>query len=176
MFGFLKKFRDQFLNEAGRGIGEVEAELQEPLYPVWHPYRACVDPEKLWRGARPKFVDLCDLAGGGFKTVVDLRAEAGEQASVDSENSGIENYVWIPVIDNTVPTCNQVDRFIWTVTQSKFQPVYVHCEAGIGRTGCFVAAYRVKVQGWTAAAALEEARRYGLGLPCQVEWIQALGA
>ena len=52
--------------------------------------------------------------------------------------------------------------------------MYVHCEQGIGRTGCVVAAYRVRVQGWTPEAAVDEACAHGLKMPCQQEWIRGL--
>jgi protein tyrosine/serine phosphatase len=53
--------------------------------------------------------------------------------------------------------------------------VYAHCEQGKGRTGCMVAVYRVKVQGWTPEVALAEAKRHGMAMPCQEEFILKLG-
>ncbi|GMV96103.1 MAG: hypothetical protein AMXMBFR83_04720 [Phycisphaerae bacterium] len=42
------------------------------------------------------------------------------------------------------------------------QPLLVHCYAGVNRTGAVCAAWRMKYQGWTAEAAIAEARRHGL--------------
>ncbi|HUV86117.1 MAG TPA: hypothetical protein VMX79_03305, partial [bacterium] len=41
------------------------------------------------------------------------------------------------------------------------RPVFVHCHAGVDRTGFVVAAYRVKVEGWTPEKAYEEMARLG---------------
>jgi atypical dual specificity phosphatase len=46
----------------------------------------------------------------------------------------------IPVVDMTAPTKKQFDQFIKFVDE-KGRTSLVHCYAGIGRTGCMVAAY-----------------------------------
>jgi protein tyrosine/serine phosphatase len=51
----------------------------------------------------------------------------------------------------------------------------VHCEAGVGRTGIMVASYRMAVQGWSTGHAVAEARRYGLRMREQIEYIRGLG-
>src|SRR5438128_2719741 len=51
------------------------------------------------------------------------------------------------------------------------QPTYVHCEAGKGRTGCAVASYRMGIQGWTDAQALEDAKKFGLQLESQITFL-----
>jgi hypothetical protein len=43
------------------------------------------------------------------------------------------------------------------------QPVLVHCRRGADRTGAMVAIYRVVVEGWTKADAIDEMTRGGYG-------------
>ena len=109
--------------------------------------------EKLIRGGRPDEAAYRDLAAAGVTTVVDLRAERGLDRPVQLlERLGIE-LVHIPMRDGQAPTDEQVDRFIAAVRDSSGQ-VYVHCMAGVGRTGTMVAAYLVEEKGIDPIAAL----------------------
>ena len=62
------------------------------------------------------------------------------------------------------------------VTNPANQPVYVHCEQGIGRTGIAVAVYRMAVEGWKPQRALDEANAHGLQIPVQQAFILKFGA
>ncbi len=65
----------------------------------------------------------------------------------------------IPVADFTAPTMDQLQLFVW-VAQAAIEEeraVGVHCTAGLGRTGTFLAAYFV-AEGMTAKEAIEHVR------------------
>jgi protein tyrosine phosphatase (PTP) superfamily phosphohydrolase (DUF442 family) len=97
---------------------------------------------KLWRGGAPDDADYRALAGAGVTTVIDLRAERDRyvpQALLD--DLGLE-LVAIPVRDGQAPTTREVSQFLDAVVQSP-GAVYLHCGAGVGRTGTMAAAYRV---------------------------------
>jgi protein tyrosine/serine phosphatase len=81
----------------------------------------------------------------------------------------------IPIVDNTAPTTAQMTQFLNYATDPQNQPVYVHCEAGKGRTGVAVACYRMAVEGWTADQAIADGAKYGLGLESQVSFIRDFG-
>jgi hypothetical protein len=83
--------------------------------------------------------------------------------------------IQIPVVDNTPPTTSQMLAFLDFVSDPVNQPAYVHCEAGEGRTGVAVAAYRMAVQGLTAAQAIADAARHGFKLEDQMELLTAFG-
>ena len=53
--------------------------------------------------------------------------------------------------------------------------VYIHCEAGKGRTGVGVACYRMAALGWDMADAVREAKNFGCSTPDQLEFIEDFG-
>lgn len=100
-----------------------------------------VDPS-VWRGAAPSDDSYRDLAARGVTAIVDLRAE--DDLEVDTAllaDLGLE-LVHLPIRDGQLPSEAQVARFLEAVEASA-GPVFVHCGAGVGRTGAMVAAYQV---------------------------------
>lgn len=51
----------------------------------------------------------------------------------------------------------------------------MHCKAGQGRTGTFVAAYRMTVQGWAPADAIAEARSFNVN-DAQIAFLEDFAA
>ncbi len=106
----------------------------------------------LWRGAAPSPRGYESLAAVGVRTVVDLRAE--ENLDVDEahlHSLGLRR-VAIPLRDGQIPTPAEVERFLTAVNASR-GPAFVHCGAGVGRTGTMVGAYLMatsQADEWTA--------------------------
>jgi protein-tyrosine phosphatase len=129
---------------------------------------------RLWRGAAPSRDGYASLAANGVTRVIDLRAE--DDVDVDTAwlaSIGIE-YVRLPVRDGQIPSRAEVERFLDAVRTSD-GTVFVHCGAGVGRTGTMAAAWLVA----SGQAAPREALRRNLsvGPPSleQLAWVARLG-
>lgn len=98
---------------------------------------------RLWRGSAPSPAGYRALASMGVTTVVDLRAERmGAAQLAEPAEAGLKA-VRLPIRDGQTPSPLQVQRFLDVVSSSS-GPVFVHCGAGVGRTGAMVAAYLVQ--------------------------------
>ena len=109
----------------------------------------------LYRGAQPNREGFTLLRAIGVKTVVDLRGEVHQD---DLEGLGLK-YVHIPS-DVFHPRQSQMIEFLRVVNDPANQPVFVHCQRGADRTGCYVGVYRIVEQGWTARDAEAELPRF----------------
>lgn len=117
---------------------------------------------RLWRGAAPSPAGYRQLAGMGITTVVDLRAEDLSAAQLaEPEKAGLK-VVRLPIRDGQTPKPAQVQRFLDVVARSA-GPVFVHCGAGVGRTGTMAAAYLVKTGEQSSASAVR--RNLAVGPP-----------
>src|SRR5262249_52091534 len=94
--------------------------------------------ETLTRGSRLDEQGLKDLAGHGFKAVVNLCKEYDESDKVRA--AGLTP-LHLEIVDNTVPTIDQMKQFLDFAADVANQQTFVHCEAGMGRTGVAVACY-----------------------------------
>ncbi|WP_133910201.1 protein-tyrosine phosphatase family protein [Streptomyces sp. NBC_00582] len=117
---------------------------------------------RLWRGAAPSPAGYRALAGLGFTTVVDLRAEdLSASRLAEPRNAGL-TVVRLPIRDGQTPRPEQVRRFLTAVAQAPGK-VFVHCGAGVGRTGTMAAAYLVETGQESPAAAVR--RNLAVGPP-----------
>lgn len=108
----------------------------------------------LWRGGAPGAADYRALAAAGVTTVIDLRAEENLTIPYELLDELALTRVAIPMRDGQAPTPAQVERFLAAVDASD-GTVYLHCGAGVGRTGTMSAAYTVARGGggWSAMRA-----------------------
>jgi formylglycine-generating enzyme required for sulfatase activity/protein tyrosine phosphatase (PTP) superfamily phosphohydrolase (DUF442 family) len=118
------------------------------------PNYAEVSEGKLLRGGQPDADGAAWLESRGVRTVVDLRTDvdrAMQWETPDWADSPVRK-LDISIPDMTDPSMAQVEQFIQTVNDPDNQPVYVHCKAGMGRTGTMVSCWKI-----SQGASLEEA-------------------
>jgi protein tyrosine phosphatase (PTP) superfamily phosphohydrolase (DUF442 family) len=77
-------------------------------------------------------------------------------------------YAWIapdlvPVRESPAKRPKAVDEFLRLLDDETAYPVLIHCKAGLNRTGCFVAVYRMEYQGWSHMEAFQEMKDLGFG-------------
>ena len=139
-----------------------------PVYvPLTH-----IDP-CLWRGPQPSLEDLQQYKEQGLRAVINLRLECPSSQQWAAQ-AGL-HYLYIPVQDMSVPTVDQVVGFLgYFANEQNPTPALVHCFAGQGRTGLFVAAYRIW-RGMPVEEAITltnvESTRKGMR-PCQQAWLR----
>jgi protein tyrosine/serine phosphatase len=122
----------------------------------------------LYRSAQPTREGVADLDEGArlvagdtpVRTIVSLRTNhtdaslAADLQTVQLEHVSVQS--WHLQDDDVV-------RFLRIATDPARQPVLVHCRRGADRTGVMLAIYRVVVEGWTKADAIDEMTRGGYG-------------
>jgi len=56
-----------------------------------------------------------------------------------------------------------IDNFLKLMDDPTAYPVLIHCKAGLHRTGCLLALYRMEYEGWSKDDALRELKAHGFG-------------
>ncbi|GAA2611213.1 dual specificity protein phosphatase family protein [Actinomadura fulvescens] len=129
--------------------------------------------DRLWRGAAPTADGYRRLAALGVRTVVDLRAEDLAPAELRLPADAGLAVVRMPMRDGQAPTPGQVERFLAAVERTP-GTVFVHCGAGVGRTGSMSAAYLVRTGQASAADATQRSLAVGPPTLEQVAFMRGL--
>ena len=112
-----------------------------------------------YRGAQPVAADYQSLKDLGVKTIVDLRDDPTDYEKSSAEAVGLK-YVNIPMSGWKTPKDKDVDQFLALLKDPTTGTVYVHCKAGIHRTGITAAVYRMTKYGWDYDKAYQEMKNY----------------
>lgn len=145
----------------GNIVSAVQAkDQQEHDLPNFHR----VEPF-LYRGGQPRGKGLERLQQMGIKTVINLRGGKQPLKEQSECNKLGLKFISIPISHHHAPANSDVEQFLQIVQAAKDDPskggVFVHCKAGEDRTGCMIALYRVKEDGWTSRQACDEMQKLG---------------
>lgn len=117
-----------------------------------------MDPN-YYRGAQPRPDDYKSLANLGVKTIIDLRNDPTDYEKSAAEAVGIK-YVNIPMSGWKSPQDEDIARFLKLMDDPATGTVFVHCKAGIHRTGITGAIYRMEKDGWDYDKSYGEMKNY----------------
>ena len=98
--------------------------------------------ENFLRGGQPDQGGIDWLKEQGVKTVLDLRGGDRDNSWVDVDARGL-NVQTIDIPDFEPPTYDQVEEALKILNNPDNHPVFVHCKAGVGRTGTITACWNV---------------------------------
>ncbi len=126
--------------------------MENPFVPTEHPifeYSQINDQVYLGTNACCQMHFKQELLDKGVTVDISLEGEMLDQPY------GVESYLWLPVLDHTPPTSDQVRIGIPTLDAALAagKKVYIHCKNGHGRGPTFYAAYLVS-NGMTPADAI----------------------
>lgn len=125
-------------------------------------------------GGQPTAAELRDLAGKGFKSIVNLRCAGEAEQPLSPEKEGTEvsklrmRYLHLPVSPTAMQN-GQVDQFRKQVAGLP-GPVFVHCHSG-KRAGAFVMMGNAVQAGWSGEKTLATAAQ--MGFQCDVPALKA---
>jgi len=119
--------------------------------------------------------DLPDLYAAGIRAVVSLLDIPSDKPVYESAGFA---FLCLPVPDGGAPSIEQVREFTAFVDAqlAANNPVAVHCEAGLGRTGTMLAAYLIS-KGETVESAIARVRaaeNKAIETSAQVQFLQQL--
>lgn len=118
----------------------------------------------LYRGPHPTYLDLRTIKEIGIKNIVNLEPNWFSlwNEILELEDTGIEvhSFPLCPIL----PPSMQMVRYLVKLIEElmRIGPVYVHCKAGVDRTGYIVGAYRVMVEKRNIESAMNEMDANGM--------------
>lgn len=126
-----------------------------------------VAPQILWRGERPTKADAKWLLEQRVGTVVSLQLDdrlAFEAVTLGPNYAHSVSYFRVPGFSPLhVLSPSHLDKHLAlfiAIMKAAPKPVYVHCRAGVDRSGMLVAAYRVLIDGASRKEAIAEMARF----------------
>lgn len=115
--------------------------------------------ERFYRGAQPLPDDYQALKDLGVKTVIDLRNDPTDYEKAAVEALGMK-YINISMSGWKSPKDHQIEEFLKIANDPETGVFFVHCKAGIHRTGVAGAVYRFTKYSWDYDQTYREMKNY----------------
>jgi protein tyrosine/serine phosphatase len=115
--------------------------------------------DRFYRGGQPSESEYKTLAAMGINTIIDLRNDEESFAKSAAEAAGLR-YFNIPMDGVSAPSNQDVANFLKIVNDPQTGKFFVHCKAGIHRTGAMGAVYRINHDGWDYDKTYLEMKNY----------------
>jgi len=115
--------------------------------------------DRFYRGGQPSESEYKTLAAMGINTIIDLRNDEESFAKSAAEAAGLR-YFNIPMDGVSAPSDQDVANFLKIVNDPQTGKFFVHCKAGIHRTGAMGAVYRINHDGWDYDKTYLEMKNY----------------
>jgi tyrosine-protein phosphatase SIW14 len=115
--------------------------------------------ERYYRGAQPEKGDYQSLKDLGVNTVIDLRNDPTDYEKTEVEALGMK-YINLPMSGWKSPKDRDLNTFLGLLENPETGTIFVHCKAGIHRTGVAGAVYRFTKYGWDYDQAYKEMKNY----------------
>ena len=113
----------------------------------------------LYRGGQPAESDYKALAALGIHTIIDLRNDEETFAKSAAEAAGMKYYN-ISMNGVSAPSDEDVAQFLKIVNDPSSGKIFMHCKAGIHRTGAMGAVYRIARDHWDYDKTYAEMKNY----------------
>jgi protein tyrosine/serine phosphatase len=121
------------------------------------PIRRFAEVDKgLYRGAQPDDDGFGALKDLGVRTVLNFRGEDQDTSLAPAGIGVVQLQAHINKPDDA-----EIARFFQIALDPARRPLFMHCAEGRERTGFYAALWRIEVDGWTNARALDEMRAFG---------------
>jgi len=112
----------------------------------------------LFRGAQPERDGYRTLQAKGVNIVVDMwGGNRSEQGAIGKLGMQYVSIPWHP----DSPSDEIIARFLKVIEENPDKKVFVHCHAGVDRTGMAIASYRMAKEGWSPDEAMKEMQLFG---------------
>jgi tyrosine-protein phosphatase SIW14 len=112
----------------------------------------------LFRGAQPERDGYRTLQAMGVNIVVDMwGGNRSEQGAVGKLGMQYVSIPWHP----DSPSDEIIARFLKVIEENPDKKFFVHCHAGVDRTGMAIASYRMAKEGWSPDEAMKEMQLFG---------------
>jgi protein tyrosine/serine phosphatase len=144
-------------------VAAVILTIKYTRYHVYPKRFGVVEPGKIYRGGEQEAGPYRRIIEeNGIRAIVTCMGENPDSHHEQLETRLVEEFdlgqLRFPMPGDGRGTFNRLEAAAAAIADPENQPVFLHCAAGVHRTGATIAVYRMKYCGWDLNRALAELR------------------